>query len=127
MAPSATCSRLTPSVALRADWVSAVTLAFSPSAMARPAASSAPELMREPEDNCRSVFCRELCVIFNWFCATRDVMLFKMLSAMERLLEFYPARQPDALHSTALSLGEAGGFRIEKVIGSLPNFISFRT
>src|SRR5271165_7627355 len=88
MAPSATCSRPTPSVALRADWVRAVTLAARPSAIARPAASSAPELMREPEDSRSKVVFREAPVIDNWFCAARDVMLFRMLSAMRKLLAF---------------------------------------
>src|SRR5579864_4124170 len=71
-APSATCSLPTPSLALRADWVRAVMLACRPSAMARPAASSAPELMREPEDRAYRVFCKLACVIDNWFCAARD-------------------------------------------------------
>ncbi len=82
-APSATCSLPVPSVAFCADWVRAVMLAFKPSAMASPAASSAPELMREPEDNSYSVFCKFICVIDNWFCAARDGMLFRILIAME--------------------------------------------
>ena len=51
-APSATFNRPTPSVALVADWVSAAELAARPLTSERPAASSAPELMREPDDNC---------------------------------------------------------------------------
>src|ERR1039458_9743316 len=49
-APSATCRRPTPSVALVSDCVSAVWLAASPSTNERPAASSAPELILDPED-----------------------------------------------------------------------------
>ena len=38
--------------ALVADWVSAATFAVMPSATARPEGSSAPELMRDPEESC---------------------------------------------------------------------------
>ena len=124
MAPSATCMRPTPSVALRADWVRAVTLAFNPSAIARPAASSAPELMREPDESRSKVVFRDAPVIDNWFCAARDVMLFRMLSAIGNSSHLDPARQPNALHSVALPLGGAGGFRIEEVIGNCGNLNS---
>ena len=50
-APSATCSMPTPLFTFCSDWVRAVTLAWRPLAIARPAASSAPVLMREPEDS----------------------------------------------------------------------------
>src|SRR6185437_12295644 len=85
-APSATCNMPTPSVALRVDCVKAVMFAFKPSAIARPAASSAPELMREPEDSCCRVLFKDICVRFNWFRADRDEMLFRMLSDIENLL-----------------------------------------
>src|SRR5271165_1599551 len=78
--PSATCSSPTPSFALRADCVKAVMLAWRPSAIARPAASSAPVLMREPDDNWKRAFCRLLLVIVNWFCAASDAVLFRTLS-----------------------------------------------
>jgi len=81
--PSATCSAPTPSLALRADCVSAVTLACKPLAMARPAASSAPLLMRDPDDSWNSVVCRLLLVMVNWFSAAIEAMLFKMVSAIE--------------------------------------------
>ncbi len=68
-APSAVCSRLTPELTLAPDWVRAETLACRPLATARPAASSAPELMREPEDSWVSVFCRLACVWLRLFCA----------------------------------------------------------
>src|ERR1035437_6609909 len=68
-APSATLRRPTPSVALVADWVRAEELACRPFTSDRPAASSAPELMREPEDNCCRTFCRLLLVLFRLFSA----------------------------------------------------------
>src|ERR1039458_10429872 len=53
-APSATCNRPTPSWALVRDWARAVELACRPLTSERPAASSAPELILEPDDNrCR--------------------------------------------------------------------------
>ena len=44
-------------------------LASSPLAMASPAGSSAPLLMREPEDNCSRVELRLLLVMLSWFSA----------------------------------------------------------
>src|SRR5271167_169094 len=85
-APSATCSLPAPSVAFSADWVSAVTLACKPLAMAKPAASSAPELIREPVDKRYKVFCRPMLVTFNWFSAANDGMLYRILIAMGYLL-----------------------------------------
>jgi hypothetical protein len=68
-APSATCSRPTPSVALVSDCVSAAEFAASPFTSERPAASSAPELMRDPDDNCCSTVCRLLFVLLRLFSA----------------------------------------------------------
>src|ERR1700733_4427100 len=68
-APSAVCSRPTPRLTLLADWVSADWLACRPLASERPAASSAPELMREPEESCVSTFCRLVCVLLRLFAA----------------------------------------------------------
>src|SRR5580700_4982720 len=51
-APSATCNRPTPSWALVCDWVSACELACRPSTSERPAASSDPELILEPDESC---------------------------------------------------------------------------
>src|ERR1035437_5029100 len=56
-APSATSSRPTPSVAFVFDCVSADELAARPFTKERPAASSAPELILDPDDNC----CRTVC------------------------------------------------------------------
>src|SRR5207247_9146500 len=81
-APSATCSLPTPSFALREDCVRAVMLACKPSAMARPAASSAPVLIRDPEERRNSVFCRLPPVIDRLFCAAKDGMLLRILSAI---------------------------------------------
>src|SRR6185437_4596187 len=74
-------------------------LACSPSAMARPAASSAPEFKREPDDSCKRVFCSDACVMDSWFCAARDETLFKMLSDISKLLclEFSPGTEPCGL------------------------------
>ena len=68
-APSATWSSPTPSVALVVDCVSAAELAARPFISERPAASSAPELMRDPDDNCCSTVCRLLFVLFRLFSA----------------------------------------------------------
>lgn len=51
-APSAVCREPTALVAFSEDCVRAATLAFRPSDMERPAASSEPELIRDPEDSC---------------------------------------------------------------------------
>jgi hypothetical protein len=50
--------------------------------MANPAASSAPELIREPEDNCCNVLFRLVSVVDNWFSAVKDAMLFRILNAI---------------------------------------------
>src|SRR5882724_6771907 len=85
-APSATCKAPTPLLAFCADCVRAVVFAFKPSAIAKPAASSAPELIREPEERRNKVFCKFWLVIDRLFCATNDGMLLRMLSAMCWLL-----------------------------------------
>src|SRR5882724_1548469 len=72
-------------------------LACSPSAIARPAASSAPELSREPEDSWKSVFCSDAWVSDNWFCAARDETLFKILSDISKLLRWVSACYPCGL------------------------------
>src|ERR1019366_4765771 len=76
-APSATCNSPTPSVALVCDWVRACWLACKPLTSERPAASSAPELIFEPEDNSCSVFDRLLLVLFRLFSAYTAERLFK--------------------------------------------------
>ncbi len=63
--PSETCSAPTPFCALAADWLRAVTFACKPFAIARPAASSAPELMRDPEESWNNVFCSLVWVTCN--------------------------------------------------------------
>src|ERR1700756_5221425 len=68
-APSATCRSPTPSWALIWDCASAVAFACSPSTSDRPAASSAPELILEPEDSCCRVFDRLLLVLFRLLAA----------------------------------------------------------
>src|SRR5205814_5484309 len=68
-------------------------LALNPSAIARPAASSEPQLMREPDDIRNSVLCRFDPVIASWFCAARDGILFRMLNAI-RFLLFVWSRLP---------------------------------
>src|SRR6476659_11176301 len=68
-------------------------LALNPSAIARPAASSEPLLMREPDDIRNSVLCRFDPVIASWFCAARDGILFRMLNAI-RFLLFVWSRLP---------------------------------
>src|SRR5581483_9080638 len=91
-APSATCNMPTPSEALRTDCVRAVTLAFRPLAIAKPAASSAPELMRCPVDNRCNVWLNDASVMDSEFCACRDEILFRMLSDIENSpFQFPPA------------------------------------
>src|SRR5215469_12033967 len=76
-APSATCSRPTPSWALVCDCARAVALACRPLTSERPAASSAPELIFDPEDNCCSVLLRLLLVLFRLLAAYIADRLFK--------------------------------------------------
>src|ERR1035438_4030564 len=68
-APSATWRRLTPSAALVFDWVRAIWLAWRPFTSERPAASSAPELIFDPEDNCCSTVFRLLLLLLRLFSA----------------------------------------------------------
>src|ERR1039457_2038951 len=63
-APSATWSRPVPSLAFVDDWVKAAELAARPSPSERPAASSEPELIFDPEDNCCNTSDRLLLVLF---------------------------------------------------------------
>ena len=53
-------------------------LASNPLAIERPAGSSAPLLMRDPEDNCSSVVFRALLVRVSSFSAESDGMLFRI-------------------------------------------------
>src|SRR5579871_5163074 len=76
-APSATCRRPTPSCELVCDWDRAVALAWRPLISERPAASSAPELIFDPEDNCWRVFDRLLLVLFRLLAAYSADRLFK--------------------------------------------------
>src|SRR5690348_2643190 len=85
-APSATWSWPTPSLAFCEDWLSAVMLACMPLAMARPAASSAPLLMREPDDNWNRVDCNCAWVLDKAFCAASAGMLCRMLIDMGKTL-----------------------------------------
>src|ERR1700678_2822990 len=85
-APSATCSRPEPSVALVCDWVSAIWLASRPLTSERPAASSAPELIFEPEDNCCRTLLRLLLLLFRLFSAYTADMLFRTPKDMGVLL-----------------------------------------
>src|SRR6266849_2423371 len=80
-------------------------LACSPSAIARPAASSAPVLSREPDESCKSVFCSDAWVIDNWFCDARDETLFKILSDISKLLclGFPPGTEPCGLYRLPIS------------------------
>src|ERR1700678_1968931 len=75
-APSATCRRPTPSWALVCDWARACELACRPSTRESPAASSAPELIFEPEDNCCSTVFRLLVVLLRLFSAYIAERLF---------------------------------------------------
>src|SRR5579862_1402942 len=61
-------------------------LACNPSEIDMPAGSSAPELILEPDDNWNRVFCKLVLVIANWFCASREGILFKMLNDIRSLL-----------------------------------------
>src|SRR5258708_15808833 len=81
-----------PSFTFCTDWFRAAMLAFRPLAMARPAASSAPLLMREPEDSWKRVFCRLVLVMLTWFCAINEEMLLSMLTDMVVLLFGGPIR-----------------------------------
>src|ERR1039458_5221032 len=75
-APSATRNRPTPSWALVCDWARAVELACRPLTSERPAASSAPELIFDPEDNCCSTLDKLLLVLLRLFAAYIALRLF---------------------------------------------------
>src|SRR5580698_774595 len=76
-APSATWRRPTPSWALVCDWARACELAWRPLTSESPAASSAPELIFEPEDNCCRTVLRLLVVLLRLFSAYIAERLFK--------------------------------------------------
>src|SRR3954470_8030976 len=84
-------------------------LACKPSAMARPAASSAPVFRREPDESCKSVFWSDACVMDNWFCAARDETLFKILSDISKLLCWVSAWYPCGLTKSNHRFGRSGG------------------
>src|SRR5208283_4801314 len=63
--------------------------ASRPLAIARPAGSSAPLLIRDPDDNCSSVEFRLLLVTFSWFSAAKAAMLFRIVNAILKLLLFW--------------------------------------
>ena len=85
------------------DWVSAVELACRPLMRDNPAASSEPELMREPEDNCCKTVCRLLLVLLRLFSAYSAEMLFSTPNAMGLLL--VDAWICGRFHSTPHNLG----------------------
>src|SRR6185437_16920 len=76
-APSATCRRPTPSCALVCDCVNAVAFACSPLTRESPAASSEPELIFDPDDNCCRVLERLLFVLLRLCAAYIADRLFK--------------------------------------------------
>src|SRR5579884_1259982 len=86
-APSATCSEPTPSFAFWMDWLSAAMFAERPFAMASPAGSSEPELMRCPVANCCRVVFISICVVPSADSACRAGMLLRIpIDISERLL-----------------------------------------
>jgi hypothetical protein len=56
-------------VAFVFDWVNAEELAANPFTSDKPAASSAPELILDPDDNCCRTVCKLLFVLFRLFSA----------------------------------------------------------
>src|ERR1019366_3356628 len=79
----------TPFETFCADCVRAEILACNPFDIDRPAGSSAPELILDPEDNWNRVFFKLLLVMANWFCATKEGMLFKILNDIRGLLSHW--------------------------------------
>src|ERR1035438_2427566 len=75
-APSATVNRPTPSWALVFDCERATEFACNPFTRERPAASSAPELIFDPEDNWFNTFDRLLLVLLRLFSAYIALRLF---------------------------------------------------
>src|SRR3954471_1551979 len=74
-APSAVCTTLVPSWVLRTAWVRPPICERRPSEMARPAASSAAELMRQPEDSRSSDLFSEFWVVLRLRYAFSAAML----------------------------------------------------
>src|ERR1017187_9068954 len=93
----------TPSLAFCTDCVRAVTLACKPLAIANPAASSAPLLMRWPVESCCRVLLRLVAVMFNEFCACSEEILFRMLKDILKisLVRIPPASRVSALYDSS--------------------------
>src|SRR5699024_7931747 len=94
-APSVVCATEMPSLALRLAWLRPLTCAVMRLAMAWPAASSAAELMRRPEDRRFMAVCSEFCERFRFRWATRAVMLVLITDMLGSLVWFgKAARRP---------------------------------
>src|SRR6185437_5172959 len=111
-APSATCKSPTPSCALVCDWARAVALACRPLTSESPAASSEPELIFDPDDNCCRVLERLVLVLLRLCAAYIADRLFKTPRDMGnslRCVELRP-KTPDACsHSFLLPWAAAAG------------------
>src|ERR1700678_230083 len=90
-APSAVCSRPMPSDAFWLDWVRAEMFAPNPSAIERPAGSSAPELILNPVESCVRVFWRLFSVAESAFSATSEETLLRTLIIVLLLYQNPPA------------------------------------
>ena len=86
VAPSAVCNIEMPSLALRTAWFRPRIWAVILLLMARPAASSAAELMRLPVDSCSMALLRLRLFTVRAFCATSDFTLV-LITDMVLLLE----------------------------------------
>src|SRR5665213_2573370 len=106
-----------PSVAFLADCVSAASFAPRPLATARPVESSAPELMREPEESCCKVFRRFVCVVFRLFCAYSAAMLLKMPTDMGKAPVKNELSCKRAARPCTGGSGQAGGVAFPDFIG----------
>ena len=85
-APSAVCSKPILLVAFCADCVSAPMLACMALAIDRPAASSAPELIFEPDDSCASALPRLAWALESWLWACSAEIFVRILrDILERL------------------------------------------
>ena len=85
VAPSAVCATLMASLALRTAWFKPRICEVILLAMAKPAASSAAELMRLPVDSCSMALDNVRLLTLIAFCATSDFTLV-LITDMVRLL-----------------------------------------
>jgi hypothetical protein len=92
-APSATCDKEIPSLALRAAWFRPRIWLVIRSLIAKPAASSLALLIRKPDDKRCMEVPKEACDILRLRCAVKEAMLVLMVEAIVKLLKILNQRR----------------------------------